>query len=66
METKDGKFIGEERACGDVDARCMAKIREAAKAKTNKKYAWDINAENNTEKDSDDVQAMIDEMTNKR
>lgn len=66
METKDGKFIGEERACGDVDARCMAKIREAAKAKTNKKYAWDTSAENNTEKDSDDVQAMIDEMTNKR
>ncbi len=67
METKDGKFIGEERACGDVDARCMAKIRESAKMKTNKKYAWDdINAKSNSGKDPDDVQALIDEMTNKR
>lgn len=44
------EFCGEEAACREVDARCMAAILAAKKqVRNNAKYAWDM-----TERDMDD------------
>ena len=61
-EDKDGKFCGTEKACKDVDAKCMSKIIEAGKQKINaqkNQFAWD-KAKNNTAKtDENGIDALI-------
>ena len=50
-EDKDGAFCGEERACKDVDARCMGKILEVSKAKQNSqknKFFWEKDIKTNS------------------
>ena len=61
-EDKDGKFCGAEKACKDVDAKCMSKIIKAGKEKVNaqkNQFAWDM-AKNNTAKtDENGIDALI-------
>nr|DAU12555.1 MAG TPA: hypothetical protein [Caudoviricetes sp.] len=62
---EDGKFVGDEKARCDVDARCMSIIREQNKAKMQKAFAWEIPKTNSDENNGgDDVQNLIDKMTN--
>ena len=55
-EGKDGAFCGEEKACKDVDARCMSKIIEAGKNRQNaskNQFAWkDIKKNGATDEES--------------
>ena len=55
-EDKDGNFCGTEKACKDVDSRCMAKIISASKQVKTNRFAWDIakNGEEKTEKNGVD------------
>ena len=61
-EDKDGKFCGTEKACKDVDAKCMSKIIETSKQKNNaqkNQFAWN-KAKNNTAKtDENGIDALI-------
>ena len=57
----DGKWVGEQRAVADIDARCMQMLRSKHEQKTaqnSRKYAWDMNngADNSG---SDDVNASV-------
>lgn len=62
---EDGKFVGDEKARCDVDARCMSIIREQNKAKMQKAFAWEIPKTNSGKNNGgDDVQNLIDKMTN--
>lgn len=62
---EDGKFVGDEKARCDVDARCMSIIREQNKAKMQKAFAWEIPKTNSDKNNGgDDVQNLIDKMTN--
>lgn len=62
---EDGKFVGDEKARCDVDARCMSKIREQNKARMQKTFAWEDHKSNSdTGNGGDDVQSLIDKMTN--
>ena len=62
---EDSKFVGDEKARCDVDARCMSIIREQNKAKMQKAFAWEIPKTNSDKNNGgDDVQNLIDKMTN--
>lgn len=61
-EDKAGAFCGEERACKDVDARCMTKIIEAGKAKQNaqkNKFAWNDIKKNSATEEESDIEKLI-------
>lgn len=62
-EDKDGAFCGDERACKEVDSRCMAKIVEAAKAKNEAQknnHFWGATKVNSAEEENE-----IDKLVNK-
>lgn len=67
MEDADGKFVGEQKACADVDTRCMSKILEHNKVRANsqkKTYAWDGEARTEQEITSqDNLQNLIADFT---
>ena len=46
-EDKDGNFCGSEKACKDVDAKCMAKIIAKSQAKNNK-FFWEKEVKTNS------------------
>lgn len=61
-ENKDGAFCGEERACKDVDARCMSKIIEAGKAKNKvqkNQFAWKDIKNNSASEEENDLEKLI-------
>lgn len=61
MEDKDGKFVGEEQARCDVDARCMKAIIDHNKAENKKKTAmlsWEKEIERDADK-TDDLDVSI-------
>lgn len=64
-EDKDGKFCGAEKACKDVDAKCMSKIIEAGKAKVNaqkNQFAWNAPKNNSVKVEGENG---IDDLVNK-
>lgn len=67
MEDCDGKFIGDEKACADVDTRCMSKILAQNKVKANaqkKTYAWNKDeTDTSSGTDNDSLQSLIDDFT---
>lgn len=61
-EDKDGAFCGEEKACKDVDARCMSKIIEAGKAKQNalkNQFAWKDIKNNSANEEESDIEKLV-------
>ena len=63
MVDKNGKFIGDEKARCDVDAKCMARILENGRAKQNmarKTLAWDIPKASGKQAASDVETAIAD------
>ena len=64
-EDKDGKFCGAEKACKDVDAKCMSKIIETGKAKVNaqkNQFAWNAPKNNSVKSEGENG---IDDLVNK-
>lgn len=61
-EDKDGNFCGKEKACKDVDAKCMAKIiasnKKQKEVKVNR-FAWDIAKDNGEDTPANGVDTAI-------